>query len=229
MTRPFSVFLTPFVCIAFAVNAGYPAARTRRSIDTNLMVNPHFTIDLNGKPVGWTVWSPRPGLSPQATVVDLSRGRALSLEARRFADFGKWVTVVPSIKAGAVYRFEVLYQPRQVQQEDVSVAVILSWCEDDRGALPVQRDYVDQITQVNGWQRAFRTLNAPEKSRSLKVELGLRWTNGGVVLWKDPRLVEVDPPRPRVVRVVTTHVVPPSPTTIEDNLKLMAQILDKAG
>src|SRR2546425_12610004 len=126
MTRPFSVFLTPFVCIAFAVNAGYPAARTRRSIDTNLMVNPHFTIDLNGKPVGWTVWSPRPGLSPQATVVDLSRGRALSLEERRFADFGKRVTVVPSIKAGAGHRFEVLYQPRQAQQKDVRDACIIS-------------------------------------------------------------------------------------------------------
>src|SRR5437667_1446705 len=229
MTRPFSILLRSLVCVILAVNAGYAAAEARKSTDTNLMLNPNFTMYLSGKPVGWHVWSPRAGLSLRATVVDSSRGRALSLESRRFADFGKWATVVPSIKAGAVYRFEVLYQPRQVQRDDGSVAVILSWWADDRGALPVQRDYVDRITQVNGWRRASRTLKAPEKSRSLKVELGLRWTNGGVVLWKDPRLVEVDPPRPRVVRVVTTHVVPPSPTTIEDNLKLMAQILDQAG
>src|SRR5438876_188661 len=191
MTRSFSIFLGSLICIVLAVNVGYAAAEARKSTDNdaNLMLNPKFMIDLSGKPVGWTMWSPRPGLSPRATVVDSSHGRALSLEARRFADYGKWVTVVPSIKAGAVYRFEVLYQPRQVQQEDVRVAVILSWCADDRGALPVQRDYVDQITQVNGWRRASRTLKAPEKSHFLKVELGLRWTNGGVVLWKDPRLV----------------------------------------
>src|SRR5947208_9769173 len=224
MTRPFSIFLRSLVCVILALDAGYAAAAARKGTDTNLMLNPHFTIDLSGKPVGWTACSPRPGISPRATVVDSSHGRALSLESRRFADFGKWATVVPGIKAGAVYRFEVLYQPRQVQQEDVSVAVILSWCADDRGALPVQRDYVDQITQINGWRRASRTLKAPEKSRSLKVELGLRWTNGGVVLRKDPRLVEVDPPRPRVVRVVTKHLGPPSLSTIDEHHQRCAHI-----
>ena len=88
MTRSFSIFLGSLICIVLAVNVGHAAAEARKSTDNdaNLMLNPKFMIDLSGKPVGWTMWSPRPGLSPRATVVDSSHGRALSLEARRFAD-----------------------------------------------------------------------------------------------------------------------------------------------
>src|SRR2546427_11127874 len=113
MTRPFSIFLRSLVCVTLAVNAGYAAAEARKSTDTNLMLNPHFTIDLSGKPVGWTVSPRRPGLSPRATVVDSSRGTALSLQARRFADCGQRATVVPSITAGGGSRFGGLYQSRQ--------------------------------------------------------------------------------------------------------------------
>ena len=54
MTRPFSIFLRSLVCVTLAVNAGYAAAEARKSTDTNLMLNPHFTIDFSGRPVGWT-------------------------------------------------------------------------------------------------------------------------------------------------------------------------------
>jgi hypothetical protein len=195
----------------------------------NLIVNPGFDPDREGRPAGWAIWSALPALSPAATVVDSADGRALSLKARHFASFGKWTTVAPDVKAGATYRFEVLYQTNGVAHEDVSVPVILSWCEDDQGAKPVQRDYVDVSAATDGWRRAARTLQAPARALSLKVELGLRWTVSGAVRWKSPRLVEVEAPRRRLARVVTTHVVPTFPSTVEKNLELMEAILDRAG
>ena len=207
-----------------ADQAGSPAEPRR-----NLIVNPAFEPDHAGRPAGWVAWSSRPELAPEATVVDSTDGRALSLRASRFPSFGKWITLVPAIDAGTTYLFEVLYQPKGVEHEDVSVAVILSWCQDENGATPVQRDYVDVTAAPGGWRRAARTLRAPARSRSLKVELGLRWTAAGSVVWRSPRLLEVDPPRRRLARVVTTRVVPPWPSTVEKNLELMAGILDRAG
>lgn len=229
MTRRSVVLLTVWGSVtaiaAPAVDQGGSITERHR----NLIVNPGFDRDREGRPAGWAAWSALPELSPEATVVDSADGRALSLKARHFASFGKWTTLAPSIKAGATYRFEVLYRTNGVAHEDVSVPVILSWCEDDQGAKPVQRDYVDVSAATDGWRRAARTLRAPERARSLKVELGLRWTASGSVVWKSPRLVEVGSPRRRLARVVTTHVVPTFPSTVEKNLELMAAILDRAG
>ncbi|MBZ5565839.1 MAG: hypothetical protein LAP13_25895, partial [Acidobacteriia bacterium] len=95
---------------------------------------------------------------------------------------------------------------------------------------PVQRDYVDQISAVDhGWRRAGRTLRVPEKATNVTIELWLRWTAGGSVNFRNPKLVETNEPPPRKVRVVTTRIAERQETTIRDNLQFMADMLDQAG
>ncbi len=195
----------------------------------NLIINPGFRVDSAGRPVGWTVWSPQPEIAPQASVVESNGRRFLRMKADRFACYGKWITVVRNVKPEKSYKFQVLYQPEKVHKEDVSIAAILSWCKDDSGEKPIQRDYADEVTRASGWRAIARILQAPKEAQSVRIELALRWTHQGSVLWEKPELVEVEPPPHRVVRVVTTHMKPSYPATVEKNLKLMSDMLDRAG
>ncbi|HWR51463.1 MAG TPA: carbon-nitrogen hydrolase family protein, partial [Bryobacteraceae bacterium] len=142
--------------------------------------------------------------------------------------YGKWITTVTGISAGQHYSFEILRKANGIAKEEVSIGVILSWCEDDAGAVPIQRDYVDRIAEAGEWRREFRVLQAPQGARSTTVELVLRWTDGSV-LWKNPRLALVAAPRRRVVRVATTHLVPGPPNTLESNMSAIRGIIERAA
>ncbi len=217
-------FCITLACIFFLIS---PAESQQG--ERNLVPNPDFRTDASGKPTGWTSWSPRPEIAPEATVIEQRSGNLLRMKSDRFSCYGKWITVVRSIQAGKSYKFQVLYRPEKVEKEDVSIAAILSWCKDDNGEKPIQRDYADRVSAVDGCRAIARILQAPEDARSVRIELALRWTDQGAVLWEKPELVEVEPPPHRIVRMVTTHIKPSYPATVEKNLKLMSDILDRAG
>lgn len=153
----------------------------------------------------------------------------LRMRSSEFASYGKWITTVPKIEAGKSYRFEVQYRPEKVVSDDVSVAVILSWRSDSNK--PIQRDYVDHVSPAaDGWNLATRIFQAPENAHSVTIELALRWSNTGSVLWKQPGLFKVEAPPHRKVRIVTTRIQPPpGPAAVEKNLELMAATFDRAA
>ncbi|HXK60982.1 MAG TPA: carbon-nitrogen hydrolase family protein, partial [Acidobacteriota bacterium] len=195
----------------------------------NLVPNAQFEVDSAGAPIGWKAWAPRAELAPESRVVRSGTGNALFLGARGPASYGKWIAVAPGIVGERTYRFEASYQATGVEHEEVSVAAILSWCEDAAGKKAIQRDYAEQVPGNGEWRGMARTIKAPKDAKSVRVELVLRWSGGGSVLWTNVRVAEVDPPAPRVVRVVTTRIAIPQPTSLDTNFKLMSQMLDKAG
>ncbi|MFZ0305577.1 MAG: carbon-nitrogen hydrolase family protein [Terracidiphilus sp.] len=194
----------------------------------NLIPNHEFKVDASGKPMAWQLWSPRPDLEPRSEVLNVEDARALRLTAVDISSFGKWRSQEIAVIPGHFYRFEVLYQPKQLVSERSSVGVMLSWSALD--GRPLQRDYVDRIAPAeNDWRRASRTLRAPEKASSVTIELWLRWAAAGSVIFSSPSLVEVTQPAPRNVRVVTTRIDSSPDRTIDANMKLMDDVLDKAG
>lgn len=201
-----------------------------RAGDQNLVPNPEFTLDAGGAPAGWKTWSPRSGLAPAARVVTSGEGSALSLEARNAASYGEWTAVAPGLAGGKTYRFEASYRAEKIGHEDVSVAAILSWCAGTAGEKAIQTDYADRTAGAGGWGRVERTILAPPGTRSAKIDLVLRWADGGSVLWKDVRLVETAPRPRRLVRVATTRIAfPESGATLDGNREVIARMLDKAG
>ena len=207
-----------FLCCATAI-AQAPA---------NLVPNPEFTVDGSGKPTSWQLWSPRPDLQPRGEVLSVEGASALQLTAVDFSSFGKWRSNEIVVQPGLFYRFEVLYEPKNIVSERSSVGVMLTWNAAD--GHPIQRDYVDRVSPAeSGWRRAFRTLRAPEQASDVMIEFWLRWTDAGSVSFKRPSLVETTEPALRKVRVVTTRVDPSPARTIEANMRLMADVLDQAG
>lgn len=216
-------------CVVWVGTACLMFAGLGEELPQNLVPNPRFSADENGKPFDWTFWSPRSAIAPQADIISGQDGNMLRLRSTRFPSYGKWITVARKLQPGTSYRFDVLYRPERVEKEDVSIGAILSWCSDDNGKKPIQRDYADDISEDGEWRRLSRTLQAPKDALSVRIELVLRWTDKGSVLWSGPQLVRVEPSAHRTIRVVTTHVKPSYPATVEKNVKLMSDILDKAG
>ena len=197
-------------------------------VRANLAPNPEFHVDDTGKPLFWQFWSPRPDLQPRANVANDADGAALQLAAADFTSFGKWIAKDIPVSAGHFYRFEVLYMPTSIVNERGSVGAVLSWNAPDGQA--VQRDYVDETSSAeDGWRRAARTLRVPEKATNVTLELWLRWTADGSVRFRSPSLIETSEPPPRKVKVVTTRIPVQWNTTVEANLKVMADVLDQAG
>ena len=234
------------LAVILTTAVGVEAEQVRGPHPPNLLPNPSQSLDEAGQPDGWRPWAPRDILAPETAILDTDDGTALLLRARNSASYGKWIAEVPRVNGGATYRFEALYQATDVAFEDTSVAAVVSWCKADTEELPwwpttlgncygaklgepLQRDYVDATDTERGWTRVSRTIKAPEGARAATVELLLRWTDRGSVLWKDMRLMEIDPVSPRMVRVATTRLEIPEPTTIETNLKLITEMLDRAG
>ena len=186
---------------------------------------PNLAPEIPGE---WSFWAPLPALAPASAVVETAAGKALSLRARRFASFGKWTARVPRVEPGRYYALEALYRPEGIRDEAVSVFPMVTWnAEQGR---PLQRDYLDRVAAApDGWRRVSRTLKAPDRARSAVLELGLRWTASGSVAWRAPRMVAIEPPAPRLVRVVTTRTQPARNSTVEANLRAIGELIDRAA
>jgi predicted amidohydrolase len=160
--------------------------------------------------------------------MNVEGARALQLTAVDLSSFGKWRSKEIAVAAGRYYRFDVLYQTKGVFSQRTSVGVMLTWNAAD--GHPVQRDYVDRLSSAeNGWRRAVRTFCAPEQASTVTIEFWLRWTAEGSVSFRSPSLVEINKPAPRKVRVVTTRIDPSPDRTIEANMRLADEVLDRAG
>jgi predicted amidohydrolase len=206
-------------------NGGRAAENAR-----NLLPNPELRADADGKPRDWALWSPRPTLAAKGAIASTDGAPALSLHADRFECVGKWRTLVREIEPGKYYRFEVQHRTENVKTSATSVLVILSWFRTADGEDEVQRDYVLPVSTRGEWVASARTFRAPDGAKSVRVELGLRWTAGGSAWWKEARFAEVKAPPERKVRVATTRVVPKiEGATVESNTQMMMTMFDEVG
>jgi predicted amidohydrolase len=197
----------------------------RESGDRNLLSEADRT---KGAPPVWTAWAPSDRVRPSLDGSGASEGGLLRIQSARWPDYGYWRTSVGGIQPGRFYRFSVRYRTRAVEREDVSVFAVLSWCGDSGAREPLQRDYARRAIGPDG-RRLEHELRAPDNAVSLRIELGLRWTEGGSVEFFAPELREVRAGIPRRVRVATTRVRPPVPSTVAGNLEILSRVLDSAG
>jgi predicted amidohydrolase len=213
---------------AFLLFTFFALAHAAQPGGANLIPNPDFRADGAGKPAEWSSWAPRPALAAEADAVKVSNRRALRLKARGYHSFGKWTTRVPAIEAGKTYRFEALYRTEAVENDTMSVGAILTWCKDPACHDAVQRDYADRVAEAGEWRKLHRDILAPPGAVALDVELALRLTDHGAVLWSGPSLTEVERAPHRTVRVVTTRVRKYA-SNADGNRDLIRAIIDKAA
>jgi len=213
-----------FGCALMLVVTAAAPARTNQAGDAkNLITNPELAAGTDGSVAGWTFWTPRAEISAAKS----ADGKALSLSCDRFEQYGAWLSDVSSVQGGRYYRFQIRHRAKGVTADNVSVGVILTWHTAGQPKSELQRDYVEPVSSDSeGWEVDARTLKAPENAASVSVELFLRWAAHSSVEFASPSLVEVPAPAKRIARIITTHLEPSKPASIDGNTRLMASMLD---
>jgi predicted amidohydrolase len=174
----------------------------------------------------WHSWLQRKEIAPAFEKTLLEDEPVLKITSARFEQYGKWLCDVPGVTGGETYRFYVEYLAENITHETVSLHGLLTWR--DKEGKPHTRDYLTKISDAgNGWKSMTRIIDAPEAAASLTVELALKWSDSGTVIWRKPVLQKAEPVRNRLVKVASAFINKIG--TLEGNLEQMLLMIDKAG
>ena len=178
-------------------------------------------------PLAWTTWAPRPGIAPAFEAATIEGVPCRRITASNFSQFGKWRASTP-VKALNYYEFSVDYLATGVDSESTSVGALLSWTTSDGRV--TQRDYADSIASLDrGWRRASRKLQAPAGVTSVTIELFLRWTSAGEVLFCKVSLASSSANQPRLIRIAAPRLDPPRPASTDSNLTFIDSVVRKSA
>ncbi len=196
-----------------------------------------FTAGKGAAPDGWETWSPRTEIAPQFSI-DTAVGRksaggtanggSLKITGTSPAAFGCWRRQVDGIAAGRDYRFLAHYRTQNVAHERRSVAARLEWLDAD-GQRVRPPDYMLDTKKQGEWTTVEHTLTAPEKARSVRIELSLGWCAGGAVWWDDISLNEASSPRRRVVRAMTVYERPQNTKSAEESVARFCRAIEASA
>jgi len=192
----------------------------------NLVKNPGFE-DSAGKPESWTITGPIATMLPSVSIdskMKFSEKYSLKMESTNPNGQGKVVQIV-QIREGQTYQFNARFRAEKITSIDKSVLIRVKWF---KGREQVGYNYIYHITDdKDGWLLASDKIKAVKGAETAEISLVFRWSTG--TLWWDDILLEpcADVP-PRNVKVGTMYFRPPGPT-VEKNVAMMSDMLDKAG
>ena len=193
----------------------------------------------------WRTHSPREEISPQFE----HRDGILQIDAgERIGATGQWQAHFP-VKGGKYYQFSAVRKTWDIDFQNVHRHIVerLIWL--DAAGNKVQRDEptyssyrpgtapraepefprtTGAMTR-GGWVEVLDIFRAPKAATQVKVELCLRWLNGGQVSWRHVSIKPVAEPKPRKVRLATIHFKPREGKTNADKCRLFEPLIAEAA
>ena len=178
-------------------------------------------------PEGWETFAVRKEIAPgfrgdQQTLALYGNGTD--------ATDGRWQKRVP-VAGGKHYGFSVQYETKDVATPGRSVLARVLWF--DAKGKQIERAEYPVLTAASREDSAPKTLaatyEAPDTAVTAQLELHLRWTAKGHVLWKIPQFVETTPPAPRIVRVASVNHRPRGTKVVTENLEQFGRYIDDAA
>lgn len=192
----------------------------------NLIKNPGF--EASGiKPDSWTITGPVATMQPTVTIdskIKFAEKNSLKMESNNPNVQGKALQTV-NIKGGQTYLFTARFRAMNIGSIDKSVLIRVKWFKDKE---QMGYNYIYHITDdKDGWLLASDKIKAVAGAETAEISLVFRWSTG--TLWWDEISMEscAEVP-PRNVKVGTMYFRPPGPT-VEKNITMMSDMLDKAG
>ena len=195
-------------------------------IAENLVKNAGFEASA-GKPEKWTITGPIVTMQPSVTIdskVKFGDLYSLKMESSNPNVHGKAVQTV-DIKGGQTYQFSARFRAMNINSIDKSVLIRVKWFREKE---QLGYNYVYHISDdKDGWLLASDKIKAVEGATTAEISLVFRWSIG--TLWWDNIIMEAcDEVPPRNIKVGTMYFRPPGPT-VEKNIAMMSEMLDKAG
>jgi predicted amidohydrolase len=214
------VIICAFVCLIVWLSA--PSI----TIATNLVKNPGFEASA-GKPESWTITGPVSSMQPLVSIdgkMKFSEKYSLKMESNNPNVHGKVVQTV-DIKGGQTYLFSAKFRAMNIGSIDKSVLIRVKWFKEEE---QIGYNYIYHITDdKDGWLLASDKIKAVEGAETAEISLVFRWSTG-TIWWDDISMEPCDAVSPRNIVVGTMFFRPPGPT-VEKNIALMSDMLDKAG
>jgi predicted amidohydrolase len=192
----------------------------------NIVTNPGFETSKSDVSA-WKITGPVVAMQPNTAIdgsIKFSGSQSLRMQSSNPNCHGRAVQVVP-VKGGQTYQFAARFRADKIASLHKSVMIRIRWMNEE-----VQTGYsfvYDVADEKNGWYLASDKVKAIENSTTAEISLEFRWSTG-TVWWDDVSMTAVAPDPPRNVRVATFYFRPHGPT-VEKNISMMSEMLDKAG
>jgi predicted amidohydrolase len=142
---------------------------------------------------------------------------------------GRWVRRQPVV-AGKHYVFHAEFLCTQVATPDRSILARVFWF-DPKGKRIGEAEFPNTNRQAekDGWTTVSATYQAPTSATQAQLELHLRWTSNGTVLWRNITLTETNPPAARKVRLAAVNHRPQGTSSSKQNLEQFATLIGEAA
>lgn len=193
---------------------------------TNLVKNPGFEASA-GTPDNWVITGPVATMQPLVTIdskVKFGELYSLKMESSNPNVHGKAVQTV-GIIAGQTYLFTARFRAMNIGSIDKSVLIRVKWFKEKE---QLGYNYIYHITDdKDGWLLASNRIKAVHGASTAEISLVFRWSTG-TLWWDDISMEPCAEMPPRDVKVGTMYFRPPGPT-VEKNISMMSEMLDKAG
>jgi predicted amidohydrolase len=192
----------------------------------NLVKNPGFEASA-AAPDNWTITGPVKTMLPVIAIdskVKFGERYSLKMESSNPNGQGKVVQTV-QIRGGQTYKFNARFMAEKIASIDKSVLIRVKWF---KGKEQVGYNYIYHISDdKDGWLLASDKIKAVQGAETAEISLVFRWSTG-TLWWDDISMEPCKDVPPRNVVVGTMYFRPPGPT-VEKNIAMMSEMLDKAG
>ena len=192
----------------------------------NLVLNPGFEAS-SSVAKDWIITGPVSTMQPLTTIDSHNRFSGLyglRMESSNPNCHGRAVQSVP-VKGGQTYLFSARFRSEKIQSVHKNVLIRVRWLLDKQ---QIGYSYIYDITgEKDGWLLASDKIKAIDGATSAEISLEFRWSTG-TVWWDDISMEACPADPPRNVKVGTFYFRPHGPT-VEKNISMMSDMLDKAG
>lgn len=192
----------------------------------NLILNPGFEASVSTAK-DWIITGPISGMQPVTSIdnqVRFSGMFGLRMQSSNPNCHGRAVQTVP-VKGGQTYLFSARFKTEKIKSLHKDVMIRVRWLNDKQQA---GYSFIYDISgETKGWYLASDKIKAVDGATSAEISLEFRWSTG-TVWWDDISMEECPADPPRNIKVGTFYFRPPGPT-VEKNISMMSDMLDKAG
>ena len=176
---------------------------------------------------GWKITGPVESMQPTTTVdnnIFFSGRSGLKMESSNPNCHGRAVQTF-GITGDQTYLVTARFRTENISSVHKNVLIRVKWF---RGKEQLGYNYIYTIEgESDGWFHASDRIKAVKGSTTAELSLEFRWSTG-TVWWDDISFEACAEELPRKIKVGTFYFRPPGPT-VEKNIALMSEMIDKAG
>jgi predicted amidohydrolase len=192
----------------------------------NLVLNPGFEAS-SSLIKNWNITGPISTMQPAVSIdpQNMFSGQyGLKMQSSNPSCHGRAVQTVP-VQGGQTYLFTARFRTKDIESVHKDVLIRVRWLSDKN---QVGYNFIYDIAgESNGWALASDKIKAIEGATTAEISLEFRWSTG-TVWWDDIAMEACQADPPRNIKVGTFYFRPPGPT-VEKNISMMSEFLDRAG